>query len=338
MKKLLLSILFITALSNAQNSISIVSIPTEVNQGATFDVVFEYTSDAVGTYELQFIPMNADGQPVWDMGNVAFVSEPIAVNATATQVTASVTIPSDITLTTNLTSPAVAWGLFAKLTGNSETFLSPYPTVNVIAGEVVTDPTGTIAIADFPTEVARGSTFDITFEYTANFVGTYELQLIPMGDDGQPVWSMSNAFFASDAIAVNADATQVTVPITIPDDITLSTGLEAPAVAWGLFGKLADSNGDVAYLSPYPQTTVSATLSVRNNVFDTKTIFYNSSLNSLEINTNKIEAKTLQIYSITGKMVMNIKDAKLSSSVDVSSLSKGIYFVRSESKFLKFIK
>jgi len=338
MKKILLLILFITAYSNAQNSITIVSIPTEVEQGATFDVTFEYTSDAVGTYELQFYPMDADGQPVWSMGNQAYVSGEIAVNATAAQVTASVTIPGGITLTADLTAPAVSWGVFGKIASSSEVYLSSYPTVNVVAGQTSGEASaGTISMVSFPTEVAKGSTFNVTFEYTSNFVGNYELQFIPMTSEGQPVWGQDKAF-ASDAIAVNASATQVTVPITLPDDITLSVDLASPAVAWGLFGKIADANADVAYLSPYPQTNVVTTLSVINYIFDKTTIFYNSSKNTLEVNLDKITAKSLQIYDMTGKMIMDIKDAKITSSIDVSSLSEGMYIVRSESKFLKFLK
>jgi hypothetical protein len=340
MRKFLLLFLFITALANAQ-SISIVSIPTEVKQGDTFNVTFEYTATVAGMYELQFIPMNADGQPVWAQPNKAFLNGAISVNATATPVTVSITLPSDITLPADLPSPAVGWGLFGKITDGSAdvAYLSPYPTVNVVgnsgSGEV---STGSMTVTNFPTEVARGSTFSATFEYTANFVGVYELQFIPMNADGQPVWSLGNKAFISNPISVNATATPVTVDITIPEDTALSTELESPAVAWGLFAKIADSNGDVAYASPYPQTTVSAVLSTDNVVFDTKTLFYNSIKNSLEINTNNIDAKTLQIYNIRGQVVMNIKDITKTASVDVSFLTSGVYIVRSKSKYLKFIK
>jgi membrane-bound inhibitor of C-type lysozyme len=340
MKKILLLFLFITALTNAQ-TISIVSIPTEVKQGDTFDVTFEYTATVDGMYELQFIPMGDDGQPVWSQPNVAFLNGPISVNATATPITVSISLPNDIALPGDLPSPAVGWGLFGKITDGSAdvAYLSPYPAVNVVAnsgtGEV---STGTISVTSFPTEVARGSTFSATFEYTANFVGTYELQFIPMGTDGQPVWSLGNKAFVSNPIAVNESATSVTVDITIPDDIALSSELESPAVAWGLFAKIADSNGDVAYAAPYPQTTVSAVLSTKDIVFDTKTLFYNSNTKSLEINTNKINAKSLQIYNIRGQLVMNVKDASKTSSLDVSSLTSGVYFVRSKSKYLKFLK
>lgn len=338
MKKLLLLFLFITAFSNAQNSISIVTIPTEVNQGATFDITFEYTSATAGMYELQFIPMNAEGQPVWSMGNAFFVSNPISATAAATSVTASITLPADIALTSTLTSPAVAWGVFGKITdGTADTaYLSPYPLVSVIAGETSGEASaGSIAITNFPSEVSLGSTFDVTFEYTSNFVGTYELQFMPMDADGQPVWSLGNSFFASAPIAINATATQITVPVTIPNDIALSSNLESPAVAWGLFGKIADDKADVAYLSPYPQTSVVATLGVRNTIFDSKTIFYNSSQNTLEINLDKITATSLQIYDLTGKIVL---ESEVNSSIDVSSLSSGIYIVKSQNKFLKFIK
>lgn len=323
----------------ATGTIAMVDFPTEVAQGATFNVTIEYTSNVTGTYELQFIPMNADGQPVWELGNKAFASDAIAVNASATQVTVPLTIPSDITLSTNLESPAVAWGIFGKIANDSGdiAYLSPYPTVNVVESAAVT-AMGTISIVNFPTEVAQGATFDVTFEYTSNVTGMYELQFIPMNADGQPVWEQGSKAFASEAIAISASAAQVTVSMTIPGDITLSANLESPAVAWGLFGKTTDGTNDVAYLSPYPQTNVVATLSLRNNVFDTNTIFYNSSRKTLEINIENINAKSLQIYDFTGKNVMAIQNANLSSSIDVSSLSNGIYIVRSESKFFKFVK
>ena len=320
----------------AAGTIAVVNIPTEVAKGATFDVTFEYTSNVTGVYELQFIPMNSEGQPVWELGNKAFVSNAISVNATATQVTVPITIPDDITISADLTSPAVAWGLFGKIANDSGdiAYLSPYPQVNVV-GESTTTPSGTIAIVNFPSVIAKGSTFDVTFEYTSNVTGMYELQFIPMNSEGQPVWDLGNKAFVSNEISVNASATQVTVPMTIPDDITLTADLTSPAVAWGLFGKIVNDSGDIAYLSPYPQANVVATLSLRNNVFDSKTIFYNSSQKTLEINIEKIDAKTLEIFDITGKNVMNIK---INSSIDVSSLSDGMYIVRSKFKHFKFIK
>jgi hypothetical protein len=320
-------------------TITMVNIPTEVAKGATFDVTFEYTSNVTGVYELQFIPMNSEGQPVWALENKAFVSNAISINATATQVTVSITIPDDITLTADLANPAIAWGLFGKIANDSGdiAYLSPYPQVNVV-GVSTTTPSGTISIVNFPSTVAKGSTFDVIFEYTSNVTGMYELQFIPMNSEGQPVWNLGNKAFVSDEISVNATATQVTVAITIPDDITLTADLTSPAVAWGLFGKTTDGNADVAYLSPYPQTNVVATLALRNNIFDSKTIFYNSSHKTLEINIEKIDAKSLEIYDVTGKNVMNIKNATINSSIDVSSLSSGIYIVRSKLKHFKFIK
>ncbi|WP_299059147.1 T9SS type A sorting domain-containing protein [uncultured Polaribacter sp.] len=325
-------------------TIAFTTLPTDLAKGATFDVTFEYTSNVTGVYELQFIPMGEDGQPVWSMENKAFASAPIAVNETATPVTVSMSIPDDITLTTDLASPAVAWGLFGKIANSSGdiAYAPSYPLVNVTetgsgGGEVV-NPAGTISILSFPTELAKGATFDVTFEYTSNVTGVYELQFIPMGEDGQPVWSMENKAFASAPIAVNETATPITVSMSIPDDITLTADLESPAVAWGLFGKITDGTNDIEYISPYPQANVVATLSLKNNVFDANTIFYNSTAKTLEINTENMEAKSLQIYNISGKNVLNISNAKNSSRIDVSSLAKGIYIVKSEAKYFKFLK
>lgn len=340
MKKILLFVLFITALTvKAQNSMSIVAIPPQTTQGATFDLVFEYTSETAGNYEIQLMPMNADGQPVWSMPNAFYTNAAIAPAATATQVTVSVVVPASITLAEDLPAPAVGWGIFGKITdGSADTaFLPTYPTINITASSTEA-PAATISIVTFPSEVAKGSTFDVVFEYTSNFVGVYELQIMPLDLNGQPVWSMGNSFYASDAIAVNAEATQVTVPITLPEDITLSSDLQEPALAWGLFGKIAKDTEDVAYLAPYPKTSVVATLGVRNNIFDTTTIFYNASKNTLEVNVDNINADVLKVYDVRGALVMDIKNVKTNSSIDVSSLSNGMYIVRSDSKFLKFVK
>lgn len=342
MRKLLLLFSFITAISYAQNTISIKSMPQQAAPGETITVVFEYTSATAGGYELQIIPLKDDGQPVWGE-NKTFNNGAISVNGTATEVSVSITIPEDITLSADLQSPAVSWGLFGKLSdGSSDTaYLSPYPTITIANGDngggSNVTPAGSISIVTFPKEVARGSTIDVTFEYTSNVAGTYELQFISMNSEGQPVWGTEKAFL-SDAIAVNESATSVNVQITIPEDILLSSELQSPAVAWGLFGKLATSAGDFAYLSPYPQTTVSAVLNTKEVVFDANTLFYNSRNNLLEINTNKIDARSLQIFDMRGQLVMNIKDISNTSSIDVSFLTTGIYFVRSKSKYLKFLK
>jgi hypothetical protein len=69
-------------------------------------------------------------------------------------------------------------------------------------------------------------------------------------------------------------------------------------------------------------------------------IFPNPVFDQLFISSEKLIIKTLSVFSTTGQMILEIEDA--SNSIDVSSLSKGMYFLEissSEGKSVqKFIK
>lgn len=85
---------------------------------------------------------------------------------------------------------------------------------------------------------------------------------------------------------------------------------------------------------------VSEQLSVNNYLKGEIKIYPNPVSNQLFISSEKRSIKTLSVFSTTGQMILEIEDA--SNSIDVSSLSKGMYFLEissSEGKSVqKFIK
>ncbi len=72
--------------------------------------------------------------------------------------------------------------------------------------------------------------------------------------------------------------------------------------------------------------------------FDSQEIFYNRISQTLEINKNLISSDSLQVFDITGKLVAGIQNTQQTNNISLSDLSKGMYIVRSDKKFLKFIR
>ncbi len=67
-------------------------------------------------------------------------------------------------------------------------------------------------------------------------------------------------------------------------------------------------------------------------------LFPNPAVDYISLKNNQNEALNISVFSISGNQIMSLHVANSSSKIDVHSLSKGIYFVKTKYKVLKFIK
>jgi hypothetical protein len=79
-----------------------------------------------------------------------------------------------------------------------------------------------------------------------------------------------------------------------------------------------------------------AQVSIKNNTIANVSVFPNPVKNTLNIKGMELINSDVNIYSITGQLIHNT--VLKGSSIDVSNLNTGIYFIKINNNYLKFIK
>ncbi|XMO86780.1 metallophosphoesterase [Algibacter sp. AS12] len=146
-------LLFVSAITFAQNSITLVNPPTTVTADTEVAITFNYTKNVARAHA--YIRLKDAS------GNLTEVNQIVTDNSG--------------TLTLNLPIPASALGsgysyqaqIFNPDAGYAHLATENFPGVTVVAGEV---PPNTIVMTSYPTTVQSGTFVDITFDYTKDVV------------------------------------------------------------------------------------------------------------------------------------------------------------------------
>lgn len=342
-KKLFLASLFFLSchLVVSQNAIQSTTAPMSASTNEMITVSFDYTADMAGTYQIE-LWKTEDGINPDFAGNVGgsvpntFQSGNIAIAASSTTVNVPVTIPSGLTPTADFTAPeGYIW--FIKITVDSTDYFPPsYPVTEITIGPEIQSTTS-------PAAAEVGEMITVSFDYTSDMAGTYQIELWKTEDGTNPDFagnvggSIANTF-QSDNIAATSSSTTINVPVTIPTGIADSSTFTAPeGYIW--FIKITVDGND--YFPPsYPTIVINdPALGVDEfTAFDSNVIHYNLTSQSLEIDPKLLDTDTIKIFNVMGKKVAEITNINSKKSVDLSYLSKGLYIARSASKFLKFIR
>ncbi|WP_299261623.1 T9SS type A sorting domain-containing protein [uncultured Aquimarina sp.] len=195
-----------------------------------------------------------------------------------------------------------------------------------------------------PVSVEAGESITLNYTYSASMDVATQFQIFEADVPGIFGGTTANGtgVLVTPTVTAGTDVA-TTVTLDIPSDFPASSSLSG--TKYYIFGKLssaensdASSDADWSVAGEYPEITVSSTLSINDfTAFDRDKLYFNNTSTSLVINdTNEI--KSLSIYNIIGKKVFELEDVKNTTNVDLSSLPKGLYIARSDSKFLKFIR
>ena len=95
-KILLTATLVATSFGYAQNTMTAVDFPTSVALGSTQTVKFNYTASEAGTCEIQIVPLDANGNTVYNGAMSYQTGIPLPAAATTTLFTTTVSIASAI--------------------------------------------------------------------------------------------------------------------------------------------------------------------------------------------------------------------------------------------------
>lgn len=342
-KKLFLAPLFFLSfhLAVSQNAIQSTTAPASASTNEMITVSFDYTADMMGTYQIE-LWKTEDGTSPDFAGNVGgavpntFQSGNIAVAASSTTVNVPVTIPSGLTPTSDFVAPeGYLW--FIKITVNGNDIFPPsYPVTEITVGPEIQSTTS-------PAAAEVGEMISVSFDYTTDMVGTYQIELWKTEDGINPDFAnnvggaIANTF-QSDNIAITSTSTTVNVPVTIPTGIADSSTFTAPE---GYIWFIKITVDGIDYFPPsYPTIVINdPALGVDEfTSFDTNVVHYNQVSQSLEIDPTQLNTDTIKIFNVMGKKVTEVTDINNKKSVDLSYLSRGLYIARTSSKFLKFVR
>ncbi|WP_299441993.1 T9SS type A sorting domain-containing protein [uncultured Aquimarina sp.] len=333
--------------ATAQYAISYDSAdPVTVVAGQSITLNYTYTASMqVGA---QFQIFETDDSGIF--GGTTAIGTAVAEFPTldaGTDVTATITlnIPTNFPLSSSLSG--TEYRIFGKLSSaaNSDaTTDATWDTGGVYPLITVTSPPYSITYDSAnPISVAAGEPITLNYTYTASMDVATQFQIFEADVPGIFGGTTANgtAIIVTPTVTAGTDVS-TTVTLDIPSDFPISSSLSG--TKYYIFGKLSsavnpDANSDVDWsvTGAYPEINVSPLLTTNDFIFDSDQLYFNNASTSLIIN-DSIEATFLDIYNTLGKKIFEVTDVNNTASVDLSSLPRGLYIARSDSKFLKFIR
>lgn len=350
MKKSLLFLLtLISSISflNAQYSITYDSAdPVTVVAGQSITLNYTYTASmAVGA---QFQIFETDNQGIFGGSTAVGTAVAEFPNLDAgTDVSGSITlnIPADFPISSSLSG--TEYRIFGKLSSaaNSDAMDDvTWDTAGVYPLITVTDPPYAISYdSSNPVTVVQGESITLNYTYTASMDVATQFQIWEADTPGIFGGSVANssAVIVTPTVTAGTDVS-TTITLDIPSDFPTSASLTG--TKYYIFGKLSsadnpDATSDVTWDTggEYPEIVIDELLSIDDVAFDSNKLYFNSASASLVVN-NSIQAESLSIFNTTGKKVYEIDNLGDTPTINLSSLPRGLYIARSDSKYLKFVR
>jgi hypothetical protein len=328
--KLLILLFFVVARTSlAQNEITSITAPSQVALNTNASVTINYVANVSGTYQFQVFPKNPDNSPNFAAGGTGiFAGGTLPAAPSGGVFTSS---PTDLFVANSETLGDYVW--FIKITvGGVDYFPSTNQLVSIV--NTINQPSNAITSVNAPGQVAINTNASVTINYVANAEGTYQFQVFPKNTDNSINFAAGGTtIFAGGTLPI---ATSGGVFTSNPTDLFVdSNTVTVGNYIW--FIKITVASVD--YFAPMnPLVSVVTTLSANSFLIDSKEMFVNHKLKSLEINTTNLASESAIIYDITGKRVQNLIKLKETKFVDLSNLHRGIYIlVTNDNRKLKFI-
>lgn len=353
MKQKLLSILPVFFLFIGLNSIAQTdaialqdgySLPTTAEQGEGVPILYEYTIADDGNakqLKISITEYGPDGTSyIGDLGAQYIPVDPTTELQTGNT---TVTLPGDITLSSE-TDNIYKWTVAIQ---DQSTF-GIYDQVadvelNVIAATSAVNEIKLQEGYTLPSTVVPGEVYDIMYEYTAADDSNENKQIkisITEYSEGGGYQGENGAdqYFPIATVPVS-EFEQVTYSFTVPAELANSSEIGTNYYRWSLI--IQEGSGSYPTLASIPTTdvTVSENAGLANINADGIVVYPNPVVDQLFIDNQRLGASSLVIYDIAGRAVHKMVDLDQMASVDVASLTKGIYFLVTDTKQqLKFIK
>ncbi|WP_108802613.1 T9SS type A sorting domain-containing protein [Aquimarina sp. Aq107] len=334
--------------ATAQYSISYNSAdPVTVVAGQS--ITLNYTYSASMEVGAQFQIFETDNSGIF--GGATAIGTAVAEFPTldaGTDVMGTITlnIPANLPLSSSLSG--TEYRIFGKLSSEANSDATAdvtWDTGGVYPSIIVTSPPYSITYDSAnPVTVAAGESITLNYTYTASMDVATQFQIFEADVPGIFGGTTANgtAVIVTPTVVAGTDVS-TTVTLDIPSDLPISSSLSG--TKYYIFGKLssadnpdASSDADWSVSGEYPEITVSPVLSTNDfTAFDRDKLYFNNASTSLVINDIN-DIKSLSIYNTIGKKVYEVEDIKNATNINLSTLPKGLYIARSDSRFLKFIR
>lgn len=330
MKKLLLlfTIISTSFTINAQ-SVTLTTFDASLEQGATGNISIDYVSTVDGatiTYQLN----------AWDGSSINYGDQPYYGTSTiATAGSGSLSLPFTLGAAT-IGNNNYIWSI--KLTDDGTDYYDN-DSGNVIS---ITAPAVVVNSAAFsgvlPTTVAQGETVSITYDYSLVAAGQAKVAIVEWTTAWSWITTVAEVIEPLVATTVPGETTEVTTNIVVDVAAPLSSAI-SPNI-YRIYLSLQDTGG-TSLVGDSHSSAISLTAPLGLDDFNVEGIaIYPSPVSDrLMINTNRLQAKTITLNDIMGRTVKIINNAQNTTSIDVSSLSKGMYILTTDTnKQFKFLK
>jgi len=327
--------------ATAQNSLTFDGpIPTSVEVGTSITLDFTYQSPAQGSQFQIFltdVPGIFGGEVLVGADGGAFPDLAEATTPTASTATINV---GNLTPSADLPE-GQEYRIFGKLFDDSANWSvdGAYPVIEITASTSGAPLNSLTFDGPVPTTVEAGSSITLEYTYVSQEQGgQFEIFLtdVPGIFGGETAEAVPGGEFPT--LTAVTEPTAGTVIITVPEDVTPSADLPE-GQEYRIFGKLADDSDNWSANGAYPIIEITAPvpdLSISEFASDSNDVFFNSTSNSLVIDTD-VNGAALNVFDITGKNVVTVANPS-NTTLDFSYLPSGLYIARIGNQFLKFVK
>ncbi len=173
--------------------------------------------------------------------------------------------------------------------------------------------------------------FSITFDFDGVSAGdTMEWQIKTSDGAGGVDWGSPTLAYGT-AVAFNATPSgNQTLTLSLGSGGGSPTIVEGQELIW--FGKINDSGNAELFATTSGVFSVSDNLSVEDINANQTVIYPNPAKEELFINASQLQAKSIQVFDMTGRVVLNIDNALNTESINVSELKQGLYILVTDTK------
>ena len=333
----LLLVIFAFNLNAQTGSIVIGSIPSESGAATSASISITYTSSVPCKIAIQLRQTNANATTVnWGAWNGEVVTSlPAATNTIAT---ISYPIPAGQTASTSLPAGVKYTYAFKMSTTADVGFAWNDSAVANLTS--ITAPAGiqnTALITSAPATIAAGGSVIVNFDYTFVSAGKVKVDVRKYNGTTWLSTGLVAESYIDPAAATTSTPVSGTKTLIIPAGTVLSSALAA-----GENYKIAVTLYDASWtwiLEKKSDLTITTNLGVNDFAENDKISIVNPVGDQLLINYNNLNAQSLRINDISGRTVKSLDNLNNLSSIDVSNLKQGVYFLTlNNNKAIKFIK
>ncbi|NDP27993.1 MAG: T9SS type A sorting domain-containing protein [Flavobacterium sp.] len=333
----LLLVIFAFNVNAQTGSIEIVSIPLSNAAGTSASITITYTSSVPCKITTQLRQTNANATTVdWGPWNGEVVTSlPAATNATHT---ISYPIPAGQTISTSLPSGVKYTFAFKMATTADVGFAwNDGATANLTTITAASGIQNSATITSAPTTVAAGESVIINYDYYLANAGKVKIDIRKYNGS---TWLSTGLVVESyiDPAAASSTTVSGTQTLVIPVNTAISSSL-ASGENYKIAVTLYDASWTWILENKSDLTITAANLAINDFKLNEKITIVNPVGDELILNYKDLNAQTLRINDISGRIVKSFKNLNNFNSIDVSDLKQGIYFLTLNSNnAIKFIK